>query len=205
MKHYFTLSTLITSVVVVLSLWILSGCISFHPLGMSDSEWNALTAEQKIAAREKQSQLTAQKKQAESDRKIAEKNALAKQYEKAVYGDIISVAITSGTMDIHGKRREYEPIAFDLIRGESKSIKIIRKGKKYQKDTAVMRLSKDGRTFYFDDEQQNRLVLVDESWDRGKKYTIKELKNRNTNPQNIRISIRYRPLEREREQIIIIR
>lgn len=197
--------TILISVIVLLSVLILAGCISFHPLGMSDSEWNALTPEQKIAAREKQLQLNAQKKQAEADRQAAEKNALARQYEKAVYGDIISVAITNGTMEIHGKRREYEPIAFDLIRGESKQVDIIRKGKKYQKDTAVVRLSKDGRTFYFDDKQSNRLVLVDDGWGRGKKYHIKEHKNRNTDPQNITINIRYRPVGGERESIIIIR
>lgn len=195
----------ISSVVVLLCLWIFSGCISFHPLGISNAEWNALSPEQKVEAREKQAQLTAQKKQAKADREAAEKAASAKRYETARYGDIITVVITGGSMDIHSKRREYEPIAFDLVRGESKSIDIIRKGKRHQKDSAVMRLSEDGRTFYFDDKQRDSLILIDEGWENGKTYRIKELKNRNTNPRDIEIKIRYRPVEGTRQQIIIIK
>ena len=192
------------SVLAFLSLLILSACISFHPLGMSDSEWNALTPEQKMEAREKQAQINAQKKQAKADREAAKQAAAAKRYETARYGDIITVVIKGGTMDIHGNRRDYEPLAFDLVRGESKTVNILRKGKHYNKDTAVMTLSEDGRTFIFDAKQRKNLRLIDEGWDYGKTYHIKELKNRNTNPRDIDITIRYRPVEGKKEQVIII-
>ena len=68
-----------------------------------------------------------------------------------------------------------------------------------------MRLSKDGRTFYFDDEQRESLILVDDAWEYGKTYTIQKLKNRNTNPQDIEIKIRYRPVEGSREQVTRVR
>ena len=198
------IKAIITSILVLLCLSIFSGCISFHPLGMSDSEWNALAPEQKMEAREKQAQLNAQKKKDKADREAAAQAASAKRYEAARYGDIVTVVIKGGSMDIHGKRREYDPIAFDLVRGESKSIDIVRKGKKHTKDTAVMRLSEDGRTFYFDDEQRDNLRFIDEGWEYGKTYKIKELNNRNTNPRDIEITIRYRPVEGKREQVIII-
>lgn len=204
-KEKMKFHTLISSVFVVLFLSILAGCISFHPLGMTDSEWNDLTPQQKMEAREKQAQLNKQKKQAKIDKETAAQAASAKRYETARYGDIITVVIKGGTMDINGKRREYEPIIFDIVRGESKPIDIIRKGKKHYKDTAVMRLSEDGRTFYFDDKQRDNLTLIDEGWEHGKTYKIKELKNRNTNPRDIEINIRYRPVEGRRNQVIIIR
>lgn len=172
---------------------------------MSDSEWKALTPEQKITAREKQAQLDIQKKQAKTDRIAAEKVESARRYNTARYGDIITVVISGGTMDIHGKRREYEPIAFDLVRGESKKVDIVRKGKRSYVDSAVMRLSSDGRTFYFDDEQRHSLILVDDNWEYGKTYRIEKLKNRNTNPRDVEIKIRYRSLEGRRDQVIIIR
>ncbi len=67
-----------------------------------------------------------------------------------------------------------------------------------------MRLSEDGRTFYFDDAQRKSLMLVDDAWEYGKTYAIERLKNRNTNPRDIEIQIRYRPLEGNREQVIIV-
>ena len=108
-------------------------------------------------------------------------------------------------MDINGNRRDYEPIAFDLVRGESKTINILRQGRHHYKDTAVMRLSEDGRTFYFDDKQRKKLTLIDEGWEYGKTYIIKELENNNTNPRNIEITIRYRSVEGTRERVIIIK
>lgn len=199
------LHTLISSIFVVFCLSILAGCISFHPLGMTDSEWNALTPQQKMEAREKQTQLNQQKKQAKAEQEAAAQAASAELYKTARYGDIVTVVIKGGTMDINGKRREYEPIIFDLVRGESKHIDIVRKGKRHYKDSAVMRLSEDGRTFYFDDKQRHNLRLIDEGWEDGKTYKIQKLKNNNTNPRNIEINIRYRPLEGRRDKVIIIR
>ena len=196
--------TIISSVLVVLCFFIFAGCISFHPLGMSNSEWNALSPQQKMEAREKQAKLDADKKQAKADREATAQAASARRYETARYGDIITVVIKGGTMDINGKRREYEPIVFDLVRGESKSIEIIRKDKRHYKDTAVVRLSEDGRTFYFDDKQRDNLKLIDEGWEYGKTYKIKELDNRNTNPRDIEINVRYRPVDGRRDQVIII-
>lgn len=191
-------------ILILLFSFIFSGCISFHPLGMTDSEWAALTPAQKMEAREKQAQINAQKRQAKADREAAAQAASSKRYETARYGDVITVVIKGGTMDINGNRRVYEPIAFDLVRGESKTVNILRKGKHHYKDTAVMSLSEDGRTFIFDAKQRKNLRLVDEGWDYGKTYKVKKLKNRNTNPRDIEITIRYRPVEGGREQVIII-
>ena len=188
----------------LLCLFMLVGCISFHPLGITDSEWNALTPEQKMDAREKQAQINVQKKQAKADREAAAQAASSERYKTARYGDIITVVIKGGTMDINGNRRNYEPIAFDLVRGESKTINILRQQKHHYKDTAVMRLSEDGRTFYFDDEQRKKLTLIDEGWEYGKTYKIKELENNNTNPRDIEMTIRYRYVEGIREKVIII-
>ena len=196
--------TIISSLLVLFCFSLIAGCISFHPLGMSNSEWNALTPQQKMEAREKQAQINAQKKQAKADREAAAQAASAKRYETARYGDIITVVIKGGTMDINGNRRDYEPIIFDLVKGESKTVNILREGKHYNKDTAVMRLSKDGRTFYFDDKQRKKLTLIDEGWEHGKTYKIPKLKNRNTNPRDIEITIRYRPVEGTRQEVIII-
>ncbi len=193
-------------VFVLLGIWTLAGCISFHPLGMSNAEWDALSPEQKIEAREKQAQITARKKQAAAQQAAAAQSATASRYENARYGDIITVSITGGTMEIYGKRHEYEPIAFDLIRGEAKEIEIVRKGKSHAKNTAMVRLSEDGRTFYFDDKQSSKLVLVDQGWDRGKTYRIKELKNHNADPRDIMVRIHYRPMgDGGGDTIIIVR
>lgn len=157
-----------------------------------------------MEAREKQAKINAEKKQAKADREAAAQAASAERYKTAKYGDIITVTVKGGTMDINGNRRDYEPLAFDLVRGESKTVTIYRQGKHSFKDTAVMKLSEDGRTFIFDAKQRHNLRLIDEGWERGKTYKIPKLKNRNTNPRDIEITIRYRPIEGTRDRVIII-
>lgn len=174
-------------------------------MGLSKEEWVLLSPEQQAHATQQQAAIDAEnrriaaeeeahRRQIEADEHARRQAELEHRYRHARYGDIVSVNIEGGQMNIDGKHRAYEPIAFDLVRGETKTIEIHRDGKPSDRRSVVVRLSDDGRTFYFDDSSSKRVTLVDKTWNRGESYTIENHKNSNSEPRGVTFTLRYRPV-----------
>lgn len=176
-------------------------------MGYSKDEWVLLSPEQQMEARQKQAAVDAENRrvQAEQDaaRRQADADAAARhesdidhRYYHARYGDVVSVNIEGGTMRFDGKDRKYDPVAFDLVRGEAKEIHIEREDKHNVYVRVVCRLSEDGRTLYYDDASDRKLKLVEKTWDKGQVYPIAVHNNDNSDPRNVTFTIRYKPLRR---------
>lgn len=174
-------------------------------MGMSKEEWVLLSPEQQAQATQQQAAIDAEnrriaaeeearRRQIEADEHARRQAELEHRYRHARYGDIVSVNIEGGQLQFDGDHRTYEPVAFDLVRGESKTIVIRRDDKPKYTVSVVVRLSDDGRTFYFDDSSSKRLTLIEKTWDRGQVYTIANHKNSNAEPRNVTFTLRYRPV-----------
>jgi hypothetical protein len=95
---------------------------------------------------------------------------LRQAYATAHYGDIVTVSVQGGTLSYAGKRYPYEPVGFDLIKGESKRVSFRGRGMQTIATDYLARLSEDGNTLYFDDESRQRAVLVNHDWEHGEHY-----------------------------------
>ena len=111
--------TIIVGIVVL----ILSAC-SNYPLNMSEEEWQALTAEQQLAARQQQAELDEARalrraREAEAKAAEAERAALALQEARkhAAYGDNVQCVFSPVQAYLNSKWRTAEPLALDLVRG----------------------------------------------------------------------------------------
>ena len=188
-------------VLLFISLFAL-GCESY-PMGMSKEEWVMLSPEQQAQLRQQQAAIDAEnrriaaeeearRRQIEADEQARRQAEIDHRYRHARYGDIVSVNIEGGLMNIDGKHRAFEPVAFDLVRGEARTIVIHRDGKPSDTTSVVVRLSDDGRTFYFDDSSSKRVTLIDKTWNRGEVYKIENHKNSNAEPRGVTFTLRYR-------------
>jgi len=182
------------------------GC-AFYPLGLSKEQWTALSPEQQAQYQARQSEIDqANAQQAEAERARQEQLAaeaaaqeqqrLSALYQQARYGDIITVTIQGGMVAFYGKRYPYEPVCFDLVRGETKLIQIARQGQCYATTLIEMHLSEDGNTFYFDAPARKRFVALNNGWERGAEYHPPEIGSHDGHSEavGVCIRIRYRPM-----------
>lgn len=166
------------SALVLLAL--IAGCVSY-PLGLSQQQWEALTPAQQAEYQAKQYQIDvdsraraeearrqAAAQQAEQERLEADR--LRQAYANAQYRDMVTVSVQGGFLSYAGKNYPYEPVAFDLIKGETKKIFFQGRGMQTVATEYVVRLSEDGNTFFFDDKSQTRAVLVNRDWELGETY-----------------------------------
>ncbi len=184
----------------------LAGCESY-PMGMSKDEWQMLSPEQRAQATREQAAIDAEnrriqaeedalRRQAAADEAARQQERIDRLYRHARYGDIVSVNLEGGTLRFDGNDRAYEPVAFDLVRGEARTIVIHREEKRKYTVDVVVRLSEDGRTLYFDDASSKPLRLIEKTWDRGQTYEVELHKNNNAYPRGTTFFIRYKPLRR---------
>ena len=104
-------------------LW-LSGCAPRHPLGIPDEQWQTMSLEQQLQARERQAELDraraeqrakeAQAREAEAARQLAE---LEQQRRDARYGERVQCVLSSAEARLNRQWRPVEPLALDLVRG----------------------------------------------------------------------------------------
>lgn len=185
-----------------------AGCETY-PLGMSKDEWVLLSPQQQAEAQQKQEAIDAEQRRVAAEAEAARRQAAAAEaaqrqaelehrYRHARFGDIVSVNIEGGTMKFAGKDRRYEPVAFDLIRGEAKEVVIERVDRRDVVARVVVRLSEDGRTLYFDDASDKRLRLTEKSWGapRGEVYPNQSLNNDNSDLRDATFTVRYRAIRR---------
>lgn len=182
----------------------LAGCTTY-PIGFNKAQWEALPPAQQAEFRAKQYLIDeerarnlaaeqARRVQARRDADERERARVAEAYRLARYGDIVTVSVRDGLVLFYGKLHPYEPVGFDLVRGEVKPVVFRRQGQPHVTTEIVMHLAEDGNTFYFDYPSRNRFVAVNDGWQRGREYLRLAAGGQNGHPasEGIRITIKHR-------------
>ena len=176
-----TKTTLSFHPLVFAALLNLTACVARYPMGFSREQWDALPPSQQAEYQAKQYQIDADnraraeeaRRQAEAQRAEqarAEAERLRQSYADAQYGDIVTVTVQGGFLSYAGKRYPYEPVGFDLIKGETKRVSFRGRGMQTIVTDYEVRLSEDGNTVFFDDESRQRAVFVNHDWEHGEYY-----------------------------------
>lgn len=116
----------------------LVACGPFYPLGIPESQWLAMSNEQRLQAQQKQAELDrtaeerrmAEARARESESRVRESEARMREAEvmrqhqemqnlrqRARYGDRLQCVIGSAEARIAGRWRNVEPVVLDLVRG----------------------------------------------------------------------------------------
>lgn len=197
-----------------LSALLLTGCQ--YPMGLSKTQWQALTPEQQADYRRQQYQIDEQRRrerEAEELRRRQEAEARARleqeriqtAYSHARYGDVVTATIEGGTVNIGGRPTPYEPLRFDLIRGERKQIEFVQQGRSSSRLLVDVRLSEDGNTFYFDEKANDRIALISVGWDVGKVSGPLSIRDpfSQSRAQEIRIGLQLKRLPGAPQRLIL--
>ena len=158
-----------------------AGCISQYPLGMNREQWEALPLEKQAEYQAQQYAINEEQRQEREARRmeqerIAREQAIARAeqlrqaYANARYGDVVNVVVQGGSIAWGGRRYPYEPVSFDLVRGETKEVEFRGRGRNTVATHYDVRLSDDGNTVYFDDSSNRRIVMVNHDWEHGEYY-----------------------------------
>lgn len=197
--------------VCIFSLFI--GCATRYPLGLSEDQWQALSIQQQAeyAAQQYQIDEDRRKKQEEyyllcerelAEEANAERERVGQIYEDAEYGDIIQVNVWGGRIAFNGKKADFEPVSFDLARGERKRIRFYHH-EKHTTYSAYIWVAYENNAFYFDvgddsayKHHGERIVILDKGkWEDGKTYRPKTLeKDSDSEAEGIKVFIKYKPL-----------
>lgn len=159
----------------------LAGCGTRHPMGLTTEQWNALPQEKQAELQTQQYAIDAAQRQQQEARRLeqerfAHEQAMAKAeqtrqaYARAQYGDVVNVVVQGGSIAWGGKQYPYEPVSFDLVKGETKSVHFRGRGVQTIATSYDVRLSDDGNTLFFDDSSRQRAVLVNHDWEHGESY-----------------------------------
>lgn len=190
------------------------GCVSY-PLGLSQQQWEALTPAKQAEFRAKQYQIDADNRARaeEARRQAAERKAerlrleterLRHAYANAQYRDVVTVSVQGGTHASAKKNFRYEPVAFDLIKGETKIVVFRVQGVHAFESSYVVRLSEDGNTVFFNDESSERFVFVNRNWDRGETYSPSSSKYTDSvGLSGMTFFIKFKPISENTSRIII--
>lgn len=178
----------------------LVGCQSY-PMGLSKAEWESLPLEQQVEYRRQQSLIDEERRREQAiineqhrreeaalaerqrleaaERARQEEMRLAALYAHARYGDIVTVTIEGGLVNF-SKHRAYEPMRFEILRGQKKEVEFVELGSPSTKISVPVRLSEDGQTFYFDEGARDRIVLInaENAWQVGKRYETMAIQDR---------------------------
>src|ERR1035437_2105712 len=173
-------------------LLLITGCAQY-PMGLSKEQWEALSPAQQAEYQSKQYEINAERnrqyearrqeearlaeirhqeeaRQAAEQARIEEER-LAIAYRHARYGDVIIVTVKGGGIAFHGSGYAYEPVSFEIFRGETKEVIFKREGRSYENTAVLMKLSEDGNTFFFDADARKRIVIPNDGWARGRTYS----------------------------------
>lgn len=192
-----------------------TGCVSRYPMGLSREQWESLPPDQQAEYQAKQYAIDEQRRQAEAARRAeqarlaaeaarAEQERIRQLYSNARYGDIVTVTVRGGSIAYGGKRYPYEPVSFDLVRGESKEVEFRGRGTQTIATHYDARLSDDGNTIYFDGSYRERVVLVNETWERGQTYQPSGSRNDvGVNIAGMTFFVKYKALPGGPQRIII--
>lgn len=185
---------------------VLAGCATY-PMGLTKAQWNALSPQQQEEYSNKQVKLDKQREQArearwqEHQRQLAKRESQANERISTIhanpqYGDIIEVKIEGGEIGI-GHRYPYQPVQFELARGESKNLVFRRQDKPGLFRTIQVQLSADGQTFYFD-PGMNSIQIPNDGWQSSRTYYPEEVRDITvgSGAKNISVRIQFKNILR---------
>lgn len=202
------------SVIIIILMSFVTSCVNY-PMGLSEQEWNLLNPEQKVELRQKQAVIDEARRRQQMQAQMEEqKLALQQQefarqrYSRALYGDIVTVSVQSGTFQFAGKWYPFDPVIFDLIRGESKIVELANTNKQHSlRESISIRFSDDGnQLFFYDDIFGNPTSIInDGSWKVGHRYGPLDLNNgsQNTGVRGAIVQVWFKPLPVPMQKIII--
>lgn len=126
----------------IVALW-LSGC-SYHPLGIGDDEWLAMSQADQLRAYEKQAEVDKVRAEAQAKERQAQAEAEARKYEamaamrrNAQYGDIVQCVLEPVDVLYSADWVALKPQVFDLVRGEERELRLQEQRKHYGTKTRV--------------------------------------------------------------------
>lgn len=165
----------------LMAVLLTAGCISRYPMGLSQVQWQALAPSQQAEYQAKQYAIDEERaKQAQAERleaarvreaqAQAERDRIVRIYANAQYGDIVRINVQGGRLDYAGKSYPYEPVSFEIARGEVKEVAFRGIGLRTIATRYRASLSEDGNTLVFDDSFRDRIVLINSDWQRGQRY-----------------------------------
>ena len=199
---------------VLLGALLLTSCQ--YPMGLSKTQGQALTPEQQADYRRQQYQIDEQRRrereaeelrrrQEAEERARLEQERIRAAYAQARYGDVVTVSIEGGTVNIGGRPAPYEPLRFDLIRGERKQIVFFQQGRSSNRLPVDVCLSDDGNTFYFDERANDRIALISAGWEEGKVCGPLSVRDpfSQSRAQEIKISLQLKQLPGAPRRIIL--
>lgn len=193
----------------------LTGCQSY-PMGLSEAQWNALSPTEQAEHQRQQAQVNEQRRREreaaeqarqaeEAARAVEERQRIQLAYARARYGDIVTVTIQGGYVAINGKHQPYEPLRFDLVRGERKEIEFIQQGRSSSRCRIDVRLADDGHTFYFDESARDRISVISTGWETGRTYAALNVHDTSSRSEarNLSITVKLKELAGAPRRIII--
>jgi hypothetical protein len=165
-------------------LLFLCGCQ--YPLGLSKKEWQALPLAQQAEYRAKQTVIDEerrkewlarqeQQRNEQLERQRLEQERIETAYATAKFGDVVTITIHGGMIKFFGRRQAFEPISFDLIRGEARLVEFVQRNNSTLRTEIPVRLSEDGNTLFFDCDSVRRIAIVNDGWETGRLYHPEEL------------------------------
>lgn len=189
------------------------GCATRFPLGLTEEQWENLAPQQQSEYTAKQYQIDEERRKRQEEYRIQrereaaeaarlENERIVQLYRNARYGEVIQVNISGGRIAFSGERRDYEPVSFDLVRGERKRITFYHHGKHITYSTDIW-VAYDNNAFYFDigydpyyGHHTDKIVILDNGrWHNGKSYRPKTLdKDTDSQAQDIKVFIKYKLL-----------
>ena len=126
----------------------------------------------------------------------AERAKLREAYARARYGDVVTVTIEGGVVAINGKHQPYEPVRFDLVRGERKEVEFVQQGRSSSRQRIDVRLTEDGHTFYFDESARDRVALISTGWEAGKLHSALNVQDKRSRSEarGLNITVKFKEL-----------
>jgi len=113
----------------LLLLLFVSGCVTSHPLRISDQDWLHMSSSERLRAHEKQADLDRVRLALRAEEKSAEvallqrkQEQLSKLKQNARYGDLVECILEPLEVRYSRKRKASRPVAFSLVRGEIKRL-----------------------------------------------------------------------------------
>lgn len=191
-----------------------AGCATY-PFGLSKEQWESLPPEQQAEYRARQYEIDEMRRQEQAARAAeqrmaqqaaarAEQERLAALYRDARFGDIVRVTIQGGLLTIYKNQYRYQPVAFELVRGETKFVTFTRTGQVGQAVDIPVRLSEDGYTLFFDDDSSGQVVFTNIDWERGQTASLTSPRG-SIGLEGATIFIKYKELPGSPKRIIIER
>lgn len=133
-------------------LLVLAGCGASNPLRIPDDQWSQMTPEQKLQAYEQQAELDkarieakAQERQAQIEADARKQEALMRLRQNARYGDWVQCVLEPLEVRYSSKWRDAKPVAFDLVKGETRSLRLQDRSERYSA-TGWVRFQDNGQT-----------------------------------------------------------